>query len=38
MKEALSSVQGAGVHLFTYERQIQSAEHKEHSGIPCNFT
>lgn len=38
MKEALSSVQGVGVHLFTYERQIQSAEHKEHPAAPCNFS
>lgn len=38
MKEALSSVQGVGVYLFTYERQIQSVEHKEHPGAPCNFT
>lgn len=38
MKEALSSAQGVGVYLFTYERQIQSAEHKEHPGAPCNFT
>lgn len=37
MKEALSPVQGVGVHLFTYERQIQSAEHKEHPAAPCNF-
>lgn len=37
MKGALSSVQGVGVHLFTYERQIHSAEHKEHPAAPCNF-
>lgn len=37
MKEALSSLQGVGVHLFTYEREIQSAEHKEHPSAPCNF-
>lgn len=35
MKEALSSVQGVSVHLFTYERQIPSAEQKEHPGAPC---
>lgn len=34
MKEALSSVQGVGVHLFTQERQIQSAEMRNIQVLP----